>query len=190
MSKRSTKEIIIEKAIELFSKKGFAAVSMRELADAVGIQVSTIYHYYRSKQDLFQGMIDQTVSVMDQCKESFIQVLGNTEKVEKEPFIKAGVMLITAYRENKSIAPLLCMLESERFHDADCGQTWNKILFESPLEHEKNVFDILHKRGEIRDKDSAKLAGEYHGIIIMGYFTGDINMAAELLGSFYDRVFG
>ncbi len=190
MSKQSTKEIIIEKALELFSKKGFAAVSMRELADAVGIQVSSIYHYYKSKQDLFQGMIDQTVAVMEQCKASFIQALGNTESVEKEPFINAGVMMVAAYRENNAIAPLLKMLESERFHDDLCNQTWNKIFFESPLEHQKNVFDILYKRGEIKDKDSSKLAGEYHAIITLGYFTGDMDMVTALLGSFYDREFG
>ena len=59
MPKESRKELIIQEALKLFSEKGFAAVSMRDLAESVGISVSTIYHYYESKQVLFRDMIAQ-----------------------------------------------------------------------------------------------------------------------------------
>ena len=48
MPKENKKELIIREALKLFSEKGFAAVSMRDLAESVGISVSTIYHYYES----------------------------------------------------------------------------------------------------------------------------------------------
>ena len=42
MPKENKKELIIREALKLFSEKGFAAVSMRDLAESVGISVSTI----------------------------------------------------------------------------------------------------------------------------------------------------
>ena len=45
MAKENSKETIIREALKLFAEKGFAAVSMRDLAEAVGISASTIYHY-------------------------------------------------------------------------------------------------------------------------------------------------
>ena len=71
MAKETTKDLIIQNALKLFAEKGFAAVSMRDLAEAVGISASTIYHYYESKQVLFQDMIRRTEELTAKARESF-----------------------------------------------------------------------------------------------------------------------
>ena len=189
MAKENTKETIIREALKLFAEKGFAAVSMRDLAEAVGISASTIYHYYESKQALFQDMIRQANELTAQARDAFFRVLGETEKVEREPFVRAGVLFATAYLRNAKIDPLLRMLESERFHDADADESWRKMLFDDPIEHETKVFEMLAARGDIRETDASKLAGEYHGIIMLGYFTGDTGRMMMALEDFYSRIF-
>ena len=37
--------------------------------------------------------------------------------------------------------------------------------------------------------DADRLAGEYHGIIMLGYFTGDMDRMVRDLTAFYSRVF-
>ncbi len=189
MAKENTKETIIREALKLFAEKGFAAVSMRDLAEAVGISASTIYHYYESKQALFQDMIRQANELTAQARDAFFRMLGETEKVEREPFVRAGVLFATAYLRNAKIDPLLRMLESERFHDADADESWRKMMFDDPIEHETKVFEMLAARGDIRESDAAKLAGEYHGIIMLGYFTGDTGRLMKALEDFYTRIF-
>ena len=189
MPKENKKELIVQEALKLFSERGFAAVSMRDLAESVGISVSTIYHYYESKQALFRDMIVQANTLTAKAREAFFQVLNRTEKVECEPFVHAGVMFATAYLRNEKIDPLLRMLESERYHDPAAEKVWTKLVFSDPIAHETKVFEVLAERGEIRDADAAALAGEYHGIIMLGYFTGDTERMAAALAAFYDRVF-
>ena len=189
MSKQNKKELIIQKALELFSEKGFAAVSMRDLADSVGISVSTIYHYYKSEQTLFQDMIVQANALTAKARDAFFQVLSQTEKVECEPFVHAGVMFATTYLRNEKIDPLLRMLESERFHEQAAEDAWQQMLFSGPMAHEAKVFEMLSARGEIRETDAERLALEYHGIIMMGYFTGDTDRMAGALKAFYNRLF-
>ena len=46
------KEEIIQKAVQLFLKKGYERASMRDLGKAVGIQAPGLYHYYKSKKDI------------------------------------------------------------------------------------------------------------------------------------------
>ncbi|NQX97548.1 MAG: TetR/AcrR family transcriptional regulator [Flavobacteriales bacterium] len=46
------KEAIIEKTIDVVFQKGFSGVKMAELARLVGISPSTLYVYYKSKEDL------------------------------------------------------------------------------------------------------------------------------------------
>ena len=189
MAKENTKETIIREALKLFAEKGFAAVSMRDLAEAVGISASTIYHYYESKQVLFQDMIRQANELTAQARDAFFRVLGETEKVEREPFVRAGVLFATAYLRNAKIDPLLRMLESERFHEQAAEEAWQQMLFTGPMEHEAKVFEMLAARGEIRETDAVRLAGEYHGIIMLGYFTGDTDRMTGMLEAFYNRVF-
>ena len=189
MPKENRKELIIQEALKLFSEKGFAAVSMRDLAESVGISVSTIYHYYASKQDLAQDMIARANELTAKARDSFFRILSGTERVECEPFVRAGVMYVTAYLRHEQIDPLLRMLESERFHEPAAEEAWQRMMFTDPIAHEAKVFELLGARGEIKETDEDRLAGEYHGIVMLGYFTGDTDRMARELAAFYNRVF-
>jgi AcrR family transcriptional regulator len=48
---------ILSSAAALFSRRGYHAVGIRELADAVGLSTSTLYHYYANKQDILYAII-------------------------------------------------------------------------------------------------------------------------------------
>ena len=48
---------LIEAAEELFYEKGFRGVSMREVAARSGVGLSNIYNYFRSKDELFRGVV-------------------------------------------------------------------------------------------------------------------------------------
>lgn len=50
----SKKEVIIKKASSLFRTKGFNAASMRELAEAVGVEAPSLYNHIGSKSELLQ----------------------------------------------------------------------------------------------------------------------------------------
>ena len=52
----SKKDVITKKAASLFRKKGFSASSMRELADAVGVEAPSLYNYIGSKSELLQSI--------------------------------------------------------------------------------------------------------------------------------------
>lgn len=189
MPRENRKELIIREALKLFSERGFAAVSMRDLAEAAGISVSTIYHYYESKQALVRDMIVRADELTAKARDSFFRILSSTEKVECEPFVRAGVMYVTAYLRHEQIDPLLRMLESERFHEPAAEEAWQRMMFAGPMAHEAKVFELLAGRGEIRDTDADRLAGEYHGIVMLGYFTGDTDRLSRDLTAFYNRVF-
>jgi AcrR family transcriptional regulator len=54
----TTKKIILEKAIELFNKNGYAAVSMRDIADATNKSVGNITYHYKKKSDLICAIVE------------------------------------------------------------------------------------------------------------------------------------
>ena len=52
----SIKNMILINAAELFRKKGFAAASVRELAEALGIEAPSLYNHIGSKAELLQDI--------------------------------------------------------------------------------------------------------------------------------------
>lgn len=49
---------ILAKALKCFSIHGYFGCSMKQIADSVGINKATLYHYYESKQELFLAVFD------------------------------------------------------------------------------------------------------------------------------------
>ncbi len=55
--KASRKNLILQKAAAMFREKGYAATSMRDLADTVGIEAASLYNHIKSKSEMLQEII-------------------------------------------------------------------------------------------------------------------------------------
>jgi AcrR family transcriptional regulator len=58
-----TRQNILAAATRLFSQRGFANVSVREICEVAGVAPPTIYHYFGNKERLFQEVIRQNLSL-------------------------------------------------------------------------------------------------------------------------------
>ncbi len=69
---------ILTKAMEIFSKRGYAAVSMKEIADAMEISRPGLYLYFKTKEEIFNAVVGLFSEL-------------NLEKVKKEIALKNGL---------------------------------------------------------------------------------------------------
>jgi AcrR family transcriptional regulator len=58
----TTRNHILQVAAALFNQRGFNGTSMADLAAAVGVTKSSLYHHFPSKQSLLSEIIDLTVN--------------------------------------------------------------------------------------------------------------------------------
>jgi len=56
---RNTREQIFLTAAELFTEKGYDAVSIREICEKVGVGKPTLYYYFQDKESLLVALIDE-----------------------------------------------------------------------------------------------------------------------------------
>jgi AcrR family transcriptional regulator len=81
--KASKKDLILQKAALMFREKGFAATSMRDLAETVGIEAASLYNHIQSKSEILQ---DITFRIANDCNEHLDSLSNNgmnsTQKIE------------------------------------------------------------------------------------------------------------
>jgi len=68
---RATSERILRTATKLFTEKGFANVSIREVCKASSTTAPVLYYYFGSKRGLFEAVVGEKVSMR-----GFIEKLG------------------------------------------------------------------------------------------------------------------
>ncbi len=55
--KEQRRALIIDKAIELFAKKGYAETKIGDIAKAADMSVGLMFHYFESKEKLFEEIV-------------------------------------------------------------------------------------------------------------------------------------
>ena len=81
--KASKKELILQKAASMFRQKGFAATSMRDLAETVGIEAASLYNHIQSKSEILQEIIFHTANDCNVHLNSLIDdALTNNKKID------------------------------------------------------------------------------------------------------------
>jgi len=60
------RERILEEAAKLFARSGYDGSSISDLAGAIGVSKAAIYHYYPTKQDIYDAIILQVLEGLTQ----------------------------------------------------------------------------------------------------------------------------
>ena len=60
-AKGTTKQGILDAALELFSVQGYEATSISQLAEAVGIRKASLYSHFENKQAILDALIQTTI---------------------------------------------------------------------------------------------------------------------------------
>jgi AcrR family transcriptional regulator len=103
---------LLNKSFELFAEKGYSSVTMREIASGIGVSTGTLYHYFPSKESLFEQLIEY-LSYEDTKEEELAQ-LGNPptlgERIQEmmnylaknEDYIIKSLLIIFDFCQNKN----------------------------------------------------------------------------------------
>jgi AcrR family transcriptional regulator len=152
------KDKLVATATELFASKGYQATSVRDIAAAMNMTVSNIYHYFGSKEGLLRAILKHySQMLLDQLREvaardmeplkRFRLLLGTHLKV-------AG----TRPKENK-----IFLLDDERLSAA--GMDDNRQVQREVLRIYKNELRKLAELGMLRDEELHIQAFNIFGII-------------------------
>lgn len=107
------REELLRRAFQLFARKGYAKVTVREIAKELGVSTGTLYHYFENKEVLFEQMVRLLVredvnelKIMERRKKAqspdeIIEVLFQFIQ-SKEFYFQSVILLVSdIYRYNE-----------------------------------------------------------------------------------------
>jgi AcrR family transcriptional regulator len=71
---------LLGKCFDLFATKGYAAITMREIAQGLNVSTGTLYHYFPSKQALFEQLVEE---ISQQDVSAALAEMGGAKTLEE-----------------------------------------------------------------------------------------------------------
>ena len=124
---------IIDGAIQVFTAKGFHSATVREIADAAGLTMGSLYNYIRSKEDIVYFVYDYITKVLrDEVKEAIADMTDPEERLKT-----ALRQNLNSIYENQDVVMFIykasTFLDRESLHEVLARETEYIELFENLL---------------------------------------------------------
>ncbi len=168
MKQEDTKEKIIDKALELFSINGYEAVSVNEIAKAVGIRASSLYNHYPSKQAIFDAIVESIAKQyevdtgkIDIHVENVNKDVAIFNKISEEELFKKVYQIFEYSLHNETIARFRHMMSIEQFRSPSLSALYSKRYVDRLVEYHANIFKYLIANKEIINEDPYALSLMY-----------------------------
>ncbi len=110
----TAREEIRDAAAELFTTRGYAGTSTRMIAEAVGIRQASLYHHFKTKDDILESLLkDTVVAPLEKAREVAAADGPTLARLQELAGFDAGQL--AASRWNLGALYLLPELRTQRF---------------------------------------------------------------------------
>jgi len=170
----NTKEKIIYESLNLFSTKGFDAISVRDIANAVGIKASSIYNHFKSKYEIFDTIIGRYSEhinnffhymKMDTNQNNIM--INKFEWVSDEQFFKKIITLFKFYLEDEYVVKFRKILTIEQYNSSKIAILYNKLFIDDILTFHTTVFENLINLNILIKRDPYTLALQFYSPLFL-----------------------
>lgn len=175
----TTKDRIIEAALELFSQRGYDGVSVRDIARAVGIRESSIYNHFANKRAIFDGIVDFCVQQSEvYFRQSALPFdAGDDVSIYRDIGIEDLQGLIEQtfrfFFDDPWNLRFRRLLLLSQYTDLRCRDIYRQLYRDKCLQVQAYIFSALMDAGDIRREDPMAVAAEFYGPAFMLLHTCD-----------------
>ncbi|MBE6023359.1 MAG: TetR/AcrR family transcriptional regulator [Cellulosilyticum sp.] len=178
----TTKERIIVKALELFAAKGYDGVSVRDIAQEVGVRESALYKHYKSKQAIFDTIIEMASTRTEQIYKKLAvpahtskEVAQMYQEISIEQLVEISCKLFRFYLSDEIVAPYRRILTIEQYRNSELQKRYTGQFIDHTLEVYSKLFRSFIENGMFKEVDADVLALHFYGPIYLLFQKYDLD---------------
>ena len=169
----NTRERIVDEALTLFSIRGFKGTSVKNIADAVGIKDSSIYKHYKSKQEIFDAIVEQMRKRMaemsvalgipqDVDESSVASVYGSLSLPELQEMSRKVFLF---YLKDEFVSRFWRLAQIEQYQNTEIYEIYRSIFFEQSIQNQTELFAEMNRQGSFKKADPEVVAVNFYAPI-------------------------
>lgn len=178
--KVKTKDKILDKSLDLFSKFGYADVSMEKIAGEVGIKAPSIYKHFKSKEEIFNSLLDIAIIKIDQRLDNMDDCFIIRDGKKSLNFEKLGIEIFSYLLHDPYVSKVRKMISIEMYKNPEAMKIYVDKFIENPIsKHEKTIESL----GIKNSKDKKVLSVIFYSPILLAVklYDSDESLEKELL---------
>ncbi len=192
-----TRERILLEALRLFSRKGYDAVSVEQIADAVGVKAPSLYKHYRSKQDIFDAIFEETAKRYGAFTDSISVHMGDSAQdlqvfhsITADGLVEKVKSLISYSLHDEFVSQFRRMATIEQFRSPELSALYSRRYVTQILDYHKELFQRMIAAGVMRQEDPGLLAMMYASpiLILLGECDRHPEREAEIMDALEQHV--
>ena len=168
----NTKKRILDEALTLFSENGYGNVYVAQIAEAVGIKAPSLYKHYKSKQDIFNAILDEMKKSYDK-QASMLNISGEDAVSDAEVYsdigedelVRMATGLFLYFLHDEYAQKFRKMLTIEQFRDSELARLLTKEYADDPLSFQSAMFSMLCEKGVLWKYDPNVMALHFYAPI-------------------------
>lgn len=163
-----TRQKILDVSLDLFSQRGYSAVSIRDICAQVSIKESSIYYHFKNKQAIFDELLCQ----FEEKAGALTAQLEEALKAGDLPLAVGSFQTVCDHYFEEYLMDDFCnkvmrLLLIEQFSSEEARKKYDYWLFEKPLGFQCSVFSVLANSGAIKGRDCEYIAVKFYAPIYL-----------------------
>lgn len=167
MAEETTRQKIADVALDLFSKNGYTAVSIRDICGQVGIKESTVYYHFKNKRAIFEALLLRFETTAQNMMNRLDQAMADMSVIGPGAMQTVSDVFFDRYLMDDFCNQFMRVMSLEKFNDEEVCRLYTKWMFDEPLRFQSRVFAELIKAGIVSSTDSGYLAIRYYSPIYL-----------------------
>lgn len=160
-----TKKKILDVSLELFSQKGYSAVSIRDICKYVEIKESSVYYHFENKQSIFDELLNMFTEIAKGMMAQLENGLADGQNSFSDGFNTLANFFFEQYLMDDFCNKVIRIMFIEQFNNEDVRKLYQHWLMDEPLNFQRKIFSVLTSVGMITNCDSGYLAIKYYAPI-------------------------
>lgn len=169
-----TKEKILMTALQLFARDGYEAVSVRNIAEELGMTKGALYRHYKNKRDIFDSIVDRMIQIDAQRAKDYrmpveqYDVMSDSyENTFLEDIQKFTIGQLKFWTEDDFAVSFRRMLTLEQYRNAEMAELYSQCIIAGPVAYMENLFRELIQKGVLKEENPRQLAVEYYAPLFL-----------------------
>lgn len=189
----TTKERITEEALTLFAKKGYKGTSVKNIADAVGIKDASLYNHFKSKQEIFDSIVELILTHisglsetlgMPQYDKQYTSASEFYEKLDLEGLKDLSRKAFVFYLTDPYISRFWRVAHMEQYTNPEIYTMFRKIFMENAISYQEKLFEEMMEQGIFYQGDAKAAAISFYSPIylLLSMYSDQPERKEEALG--------